>query len=141
MPILKIAEEGQKQRETGEPLLAVHDVANTLLLADDDRSEKIVRIVGYFAARMRWIVFLQELVAEVVHELANLLFMPFVFALVVVYRVFHALEQLADGLGFAKDLSHLEPPLRMSPNSPSVSRSNAKMSAWISSSVRSGWGL
>jgi hypothetical protein len=41
---------------------------------------------------MGGLVFLEELLAEVVHEFANLLLVPLVFALVVINGVLHSLE-------------------------------------------------
>ena len=52
--LLQVAEQDEQQREAGEPLLAVDDVADALLLADDDRAEEIVRIVSDLAARVCW---------------------------------------------------------------------------------------
>lgn len=100
MVLLQVPQKNQKQREAGEPLLAVYDVADTFLLADDNGAEKIVRVVRDLAARVRGLIFLQKLVAQVVHKLANLLLLPLVFALVVINGVFHSLEQLADRLRF-----------------------------------------
>lgn len=141
MVLLQVSEQHKEQRQAGEPLLAVHDVADTLLLADDDETEEVVRVVGDLAARVGWLVLLQELVAEVVKQLVDLLLVPLVLALVVVDRVLHALEQLADRLGLAEDLSHVAATFSRPSSSPSASRSTARISALISSRVRSGCGL
>jgi hypothetical protein len=90
-PARRCSQQDEQQREAGQALLPVHDVADALLLADDDGAEEVVRIVGHFAARVRRLVFLQELVAEVVNQFADLLFVPLVLPLVVVNRIFDTL--------------------------------------------------
>src|SRR5207245_1817902 len=128
-------------RQARQPLLAVDDVARSLLLADDDRAEKVVRILGDLRPGMVRIELFEELVGEVVDELADLLLLPLVLTLVVVNRVLHSLEELAHRLRLAEDLPHCALVPLISLSSPSVSCSSARMSARISSRVRNSCGL
>lgn len=52
-------------------------------------------------------IFLKELSGEIVDQLARLLFAPFVFALIIVDRIFPALQQFADRPGLSLDAGHL----------------------------------
>src|SRR5206468_525794 len=100
-----------------------------------------MRVICHLTAGMARLIFLQKLAAEVVYELVNLFLLPFVFALVIVDRILHAFEQLADRLGLAEDLPHRTPPATICSSRPSVSFSRARISARISFRERSGCGL
>ena len=100
-----VLEEDQEQRQRGQPLLAVDDELLAVLVADDDRAEEVVAVVGHGAALVAFLVALQELGGEVVDQLRDLLLLPLVLALVVVDRVLAAGKQLADGAALAVDLA------------------------------------
>ena len=89
------------------------------------------------------VVALKELLGEILYQFGYLLGFPAVLTLVVVDGKPGTTKKILYALGVPTDFSHFtssEAPM-ISPNSPSVSFSNARISARISSSVRSGWGL
>ena len=55
-----------------------------------------MRVVGDLFARVGRIVLLKKLASKIVDELAELLIVPFVLALVVVDRILYAFQQLAN---------------------------------------------
>src|SRR5687768_5405157 len=98
-----MVQEDQQQGERGEPLLAVDDELLAVLVADDNRTQEIVAVVGYGASLVRFLMALEELCREVVDQLRDLLLAPLVFALVVIDRVLPACEKLSDRPAFAID--------------------------------------
>ena len=58
MVLLEIAEQGEQECQAREAVLAIHDVAGALLLANDDRAEKIMRVIGNLLTRVRGIMLL-----------------------------------------------------------------------------------
>jgi len=96
----------EQQRQRGETLLAVDDVALAITFADDDRAKKIVAILLDFGSVMFRSVSIKESRPEVVEKFAHLLVLPFVFALIVINRILGSVQELADGLGFALDFFH-----------------------------------
>ena len=82
--LLEIAKENQQECQTGEALLAVHDITGTVFFADDDRPQEIMRVVSNFVSRMGGIILLKEFIAEVVNQFVNLFLVPLVFTLVVI---------------------------------------------------------
>ena len=135
--LLEVAQVHQQQCQAGEPLLAIDDVVGALLLADDDGAEEVVRIILHLLPLVTGLVVLEELPAQVVKQLLDLLGLPLVLPLVVIDGVLHSLQEFADGLGFAEDFSHAVAPFVISSSSPSVSSSSARMSALISARVLS----
>src|SRR5258708_5551615 len=83
-----MVKEDQKQGQRREPLLPI---------ADDDRAQKIVSVVGDGAALVAFLVALKELVGKVIDQFGNLLLLPLVFALIVVNRVLVAGKELSNG--------------------------------------------
>jgi hypothetical protein len=104
--LLQVTQIEEEQCEAGQALLAIHDVIDGVLLADDDRAQEVVGIVCNLPPFVVGLILLQEFGTQVVDQLVELFVLPFVLALVVVNRVFHTLEQLADGLCLAQDLPH-----------------------------------
>lgn len=71
-----VVEENQEQRQGREALLTVDDELLAVLVADDDRAEEVVAVVGHGATLIAFLVAVQELVGEAVEQLGDLLFLP-----------------------------------------------------------------
>ena len=104
-----VLQEDQQQRERRQPLLAVDDELHAVLVADDDRPEEVVAVVGHIGALVARLVALQELGRQVSHQLSDLLRLPLVLALVVVDGVLPASQQFADSPSLAIDLAWQTP--------------------------------
>ena len=71
----------EEQYQTREALLPVNDVIDTLLFANDDQTQKIVRVVPDAFALVTWIVLFEELTREVIDKVTDLLALPLVLEL------------------------------------------------------------
>src|SRR6266699_414570 len=131
----------QQQSNRGKALLTVDDELLAVLVTDDDGTKKVMAIVLDGGALILRLVTIEELFREVVDQFGNLFALPAVLTLVIVDGELGATQESADILGKAPDLLHRASPPMISPSNPSVSFSSARMSARISSSVRSGCGL
>jgi hypothetical protein len=144
----------EEQGQRREPLLAVNDIALPFFLAENDRTEEVVPVFGDRVTLLAGFVVFEEFAAQIVDELDELFSLPFVFSLVAVNGVAAVVEQFPEGaalpvyvaalnigVGFsAHGWTSAFTPMTAS-SRPSASFSTARMSARISSSVRSGCGL
>src|SRR5258708_40376507 len=92
-----MVKEGQKQGQRREPLLPIDDEFLAVLVADDDRPEKIVSVLRDGAALVAFLVALKELVSKIVDEFGDLLLLPLIFPLIVVDRILVASKELGWG--------------------------------------------
>lgn len=101
-PMLQV---DQEQRQRRQALLAVDEELPAVLVADDDRTQEVVPVVGDISPVVALLVALQELRGQILDQLRDLLLPPLVLALVVVDGVLAAREQFAHGAPPAVDLA------------------------------------
>ncbi len=98
-----MAQVDQEKRQGRQALLAIDNEPLPVLVADDDRAEKVVAVASHGPALVhRLVVFLEDL-DEIVDELGDLLGLPLVFALVVIDRVLPSEQELAHRACLAVD--------------------------------------
>ena len=96
---------------------------------------------GHVLALVLWLVLFQECRGEIGNQLNDLLGLPLVFALVVIDAVLGIAQQLAHAARLGLNFLHcLAPDTKLTScfRRPSVSASNARISAVTSSRLRSG---
>ena len=85
-------------------MLSVNEVAHTLTLGGDDRSEEVRPVVRYGPAFVAWVELVLEPGRKVIEELSDLRFFPAVFTLIEVQSEWCTAQEMAKGVLATSDL-------------------------------------